>query len=60
MVVLSEPWRRHSCGVMFCKRKYGMKRESFSQKIGFLRTGWWIVHLTGIAVVYALGHLLWR
>jgi hypothetical protein len=24
------------------------------------RPGWWAVHLAGIALVYALGHLLWR
>ena len=37
-----------------------MGKESFSKKIGFLRTGWWIIHLVGIAAVYTLGHLLWR
>jgi hypothetical protein len=26
----------------------------------FLSTGWWIIHLLGIAGVYTLGHLLWR
>jgi hypothetical protein len=36
-----------------------MKKEGFSQKIGFLRAGWWIVHILGIATVYALGHFLW-
>lgn len=35
------------------------KNESFFNKIGFLRVGWWLVHLIGIATVYALGHLLW-
>ncbi len=37
-----------------------MEKESFSKKIGFLRTGWWIIHILGIAAVYTLGHLLWR
>jgi len=37
-----------------------MEKESFSKKIGFLRAGWWIVHLLGITVVYMLGHFLWR
>jgi len=37
-----------------------MEKESFSRKIGFLRAGWWMIHLSGIALVYALGHLLWR
>jgi hypothetical protein len=37
-----------------------MSKESFSRRIGFLRGGWWLVHLTGISVVYALGHILWR
>jgi hypothetical protein len=36
-----------------------MKKESFSAKIGFLRAGWWIIHIVGIAVVYTLGHFLW-
>ena len=26
----------------------------------FLNPGWWLVHLVGISVVYALGHFLWR
>jgi hypothetical protein len=34
--------------------------KKFNQKIGFLKPGWWIVHLAGISVVYALGHFLWR
>ncbi len=25
----------------------------------FLNPGWWLVHLIGIAAVYALGHFLW-
>lgn len=37
-----------------------MQKESFSRKIAFLRTGWWIIHFIGISVVYTLGHLLWR
>jgi hypothetical protein len=37
-----------------------MKKETFLRKIGFLQTGWWIIHLIGIAIVYSLGHILWR
>jgi hypothetical protein len=41
-----------------------MENESFlkklDKKIAFLKPGWWIVHLLGISVVYALGHFLWR
>ncbi len=37
-----------------------MIKESFSRKIGFLRAGWWIIHLAGITIVYTLGHFLWR
>jgi hypothetical protein len=37
-----------------------MERETFSRKIGFLRAGWWIIHLIGISIVYSLGHILWR
>jgi hypothetical protein len=37
-----------------------MEQESFQKKIGFLRPGWWLVHLVGISTVYALGHFLWR
>jgi hypothetical protein len=37
-----------------------MEKESFSKKIGFLRPGWWIVHLIGISVVYTMGHVLWK
>lgn len=36
-----------------------MEKESFSVRIGFLRAGWWIIHLLGIAAVYTLGHFLW-
>lgn len=36
-----------------------MERKGFSQKISFLRPGWWLVHLVGISAVYSLGHLLW-
>jgi hypothetical protein len=36
-----------------------MEKESFNKKIGFLRAGWWIVHLLGIDAVYTLGNLLW-
>jgi hypothetical protein len=37
-----------------------MDSGKISRKIGFLSTGWWIIHLSGISVVYALGHILWR
>jgi hypothetical protein len=41
-----------------------MMQENFfkkmNQKIGFLKPGWWIVHLAGITLAYSLGHLLWR
>jgi hypothetical protein len=37
-----------------------MEKESFSRKIGFLRPGWWIIHLMLITVIYTLGHILWR
>jgi hypothetical protein len=37
-----------------------MEREKFYNRIGFLRPGWWIIHLLGIATVYTLGHFLWR
>jgi len=26
----------------------------------FLKTGWWILHIVGIAAMYTLGNLLWR
>jgi hypothetical protein len=35
-------------------------KERWAVKIGFLRTGWWIIHFVGITLVYTLGHLLWR
>ncbi len=35
-------------------------KEKRSVKIGFLKTGWWIIHFAGISLVYTLGHLLWR
>jgi len=31
-----------------------------NEKIGLLRPGWWLVHLAGISIAYALGHILWR
>ena len=37
-----------------------MEKEKFSRRISFLRTGWWIIHLLGITIVYSLGHILWR
>jgi len=37
-----------------------MEKETFSRKISFLRAGWWIIHFIGIAMVYSLGHILWR
>ena len=36
-----------------------MEREIFYNRIGFLRPGWWIIHLIGIGTVYTLGHFLW-
>jgi hypothetical protein len=36
-----------------------MGKETFSVKISFLRAGWWLVHILGIAAVYTAGHLLW-
>jgi len=37
-----------------------MAKEPLSAKIGFLRNGWWIVHVVGITLVYILGHLVGR
>lgn len=37
-----------------------MAKESISTKIGFLRTGWWIIHVLGITLVYVIGHLIGR
>lgn len=37
-----------------------MEKENFSRKIGFLKTGWWIIHFIGITIVYVLGNILWR
>jgi hypothetical protein len=37
-----------------------MNKESFYNKIRFLRTGWWIIHLIGISIFYVLGHIIWR
>jgi len=37
-----------------------MEAEPFSRKISFLKPGWWFIHLIGIALVYAIGHLIWR
>jgi len=37
-----------------------MVRKGISAKISFLRMGWWLIHLAGIAIVYTLGNLLWR
>jgi hypothetical protein len=34
--------------------------KQFNQKTGFLKPGWWLVHLAAISIVYALGHFLWR
>ena len=41
-------------------RKWNMEKESLSKKISFLKTGWWIIHLLGITIVYTLGHILWK
>ncbi len=37
-----------------------MTKETFSSRISFLRAGWWLIHLAGIAAVYSLGHILWK
>lgn len=37
-----------------------MTGETGSRRASFLSAGWWLLHLFGIAAVYALGHLLWR
>jgi hypothetical protein len=37
----------------------GDMEKTFWRKIRFLTTGWWIIHLAGVGVVYALGHFLW-
>jgi len=42
------------------QKELKMEKENFSRKISFLRTGWWIIHLIGISLVYTLGHMLWR
>jgi hypothetical protein len=40
------------------RRGYLMAKENLSAMISFLRTGWWIVHVLGITLVYILGHLV--
>jgi hypothetical protein len=35
-------------------------RKKLNRKIGFLKPGWWIVHLIGISTVYTLGKILWK
>ncbi len=37
-----------------------MEKESLSVKVGLVRPLWWVIHCVGIALVYAIGHLLWR
>jgi hypothetical protein len=37
-----------------------MKNAGILQKVKFLKVGWWIIHVAGIAIAYSLGHLLWR
>ncbi|UCF32236.1 MAG: hypothetical protein JSV26_11905 [bacterium] len=48
------------------ERKNGKGKEmpadrwkNFNRRIGFLKPGWWIVHLIGITTVYTLGKVLW-
>ena len=36
-----------------------MQVKKLHEKIGFLKPGWWVLHLLAIATVYALGHILW-
>ncbi len=38
----------------------GQSIERLNRLLDFPRPGWWAVHAAGIALVYALGHLLWR
>jgi hypothetical protein len=35
-------------------------RKNFRRKTAFLTTGWWLIHLAGISLVYSLGNLLWK
>lgn len=37
-----------------------MTKETLSAKISFLRSGWWIIHVAGITLVYVLGNLVGR
>ncbi|KAF0180710.1 MAG: hypothetical protein FD164_1698 [Nitrospirae bacterium] len=37
-----------------------MNLHEFNQKIGFLRPGWWIVHVIGITALYTIGAVLGR
>lgn len=37
-----------------------MAAENVARKASFLSSGWWLIHLGGIAIVYALGHILWN
>jgi hypothetical protein len=44
----------------FCEGGSTMEKGGILRKIGFLSTGWWIIHFLGITIVYSLGHILWR
>jgi len=33
-------------------------KEDFNSKISFLKPLWWLIHLIGISIVYALGNIL--
>lgn len=35
-------------------------RKTIHRKTSFLKPLWWLIHLTGISVVYTLGHILWK
>lgn len=35
-------------------------RKKFRRHTSFLKPAWWLIHLTGISVVYSLGHIFWK
>jgi hypothetical protein len=41
-------------------RGNAMADQNVTRRACFLSTGWWLIHVFGIAAVYALGHILWR
>jgi hypothetical protein len=34
--------------------------QNMNRRVDFPKPGWWATHAAGIALVYAIGHLLWR